>query len=313
MYVPIGGIEQWVTIHGENRRNPIILVVHGGPGNPLSPVGRALFQSWETDFTVVQWDQRGAGRTFTRNGADASLPMTIARMAQDGVELADYLRARMGQRKVILFATSWGSVLATHMIHERPDLFHAYVGHSQVVAWDDNLSATYQRVLDAARAAQDQASIDTLTELGPPPWSNVRLWPRFRRVYVQYQRAATTATPVTYVLDPQYGSEEEQAQYSAAEDYSFEHLWGMTLAGPLTEVDLRSLGADFGVPLYIVQGERDLWTVPDLARSYFDAINAPSKEFILVEGAGHDFTTNGMATIHQVLLERVRPLAVAPD
>jgi pimeloyl-ACP methyl ester carboxylesterase len=312
MYVSIGGIEQWVTISGADRTNPVILVLHGGPGNPLSGVADGLFETWERDFTVVQWDQRGAGRTFSRNTPEAQSPLTVERMAQDGVELAEYLREHLRQRKVILFATSWGSVLGIHMAHARPDLFHAYVGHSQVVAWDANLTATYNRVLAMARAASDQTSIDTLTEIGPPPWSAIRNWPRFRRVYATYQRASTTAPPVTYVLNPAYASEQEQAQYAAAEDFSFEHLWGMTLAGPLTQVDLPALGTDFSVPIYVIQGENDLWTVPELARGYVDSISAPEKQFILVPGAGHDFSVNGMDAIRQVLLEHVRPRAVAP-
>lgn len=312
MYVSIGGIEQWVTIRGDDRSNPIILVLHGGPGNPLSPVSEALFASWEDDFTVVQWDQRGAGRTFSRNGAEATGELSVERMAQDGVELAQYLRDHLHQPKIVLFGTSWGTVLGAHMAHARPDLFYAYVGHSQVVAWDANLSATYERLLGLARAAGDQPSIDTLTEIGPPPWTSARTWPRFRRVYTAYQRPIIAAPPVQYVVDPAYASEEEQAQYAAAEDFSFEQLWGMTLSGPLTQVDLRTLGNDFAIPVYVIQGEHDLWATPELAQAYVDGIRTPDKAFIIAPGAGHDFSQNAMELIGQVLDERVRPLTEHP-
>ena len=63
-YVSIGGIEQWVTIRGEDRANPVLLFLHGGPGDVTSPWTFALFAPWEKHFTVVQWDQRGAGRTL---------------------------------------------------------------------------------------------------------------------------------------------------------------------------------------------------------------------------------------------------------
>jgi pimeloyl-ACP methyl ester carboxylesterase len=66
-FVPIGGVEQWVTIHGETCANPVVLFLHGGPGNTLSPYAEAIYGPWARDFTLVQWDQPGAGRTFGRN------------------------------------------------------------------------------------------------------------------------------------------------------------------------------------------------------------------------------------------------------
>src|SRR4051794_204548 len=68
-FVKIGGIEQWITIRGENRENPVVLMLHGGPGGAMSNLS-AIFRPWENDFTVVQWDQRGAGKTYARNGAN---------------------------------------------------------------------------------------------------------------------------------------------------------------------------------------------------------------------------------------------------
>ncbi len=309
-YVSIGGIEQWITIHGDDRANPIVLVVHGGPGNPMSPVAASLFSDWERDFTVVQWDQRGAGRTYSRNGPSVASTMNVERMAQDGIEVAEYLTEHLGQQKVTIFATSWGSVLGVHMARARPGLFHAYVGHSQLVEWNANQTATYERLLERAQAAGDQTSIDTLVELGPPPWSRAANWPRLRRVYAPYQRAATTAPAAHVALSAEYASEEEQALYSEAEDFSFEHLWGLTLSGPLTQVDLTALGTTFEIPVFFVQGEQDLWTAPELTRAYFGSINAPEKQFYLVEGAGHELSQNGMDLIHDLLLSKVRPLAL---
>ena len=71
-YVKIGGLEQWITIRGEDRKNPVLLFIHGGPGDATNPWGYAGFRNWLKYFTVVQWDQRGAGRTFGRNGAAAA-------------------------------------------------------------------------------------------------------------------------------------------------------------------------------------------------------------------------------------------------
>ena len=66
-FVQANGIEHWVTIHGNNAANPVVLFLHGGPGNPNTPYAQAVYGAWTQDFTLVQWDQRGAGKTFGRN------------------------------------------------------------------------------------------------------------------------------------------------------------------------------------------------------------------------------------------------------
>ena len=89
-FVRIGGIEQWITIKGQHRDNPIILFLHGGPGNAWSPIADHAFGSaWSERFTLVQWDQRGAGRTYSKNGRAIESTMTIDRMVQDGLSF-DY-------------------------------------------------------------------------------------------------------------------------------------------------------------------------------------------------------------------------------
>ena len=96
-FVLIQGIQQWITIKG-NRSKPVILFLHGGPGSPVSPYSDNLYKSWEKDFIIVQWDQRGTGRTFGKIAPEEltpeylkANPLTLAQMAADGVELSEYL------------------------------------------------------------------------------------------------------------------------------------------------------------------------------------------------------------------------------
>src|SRR5579864_3169738 len=121
-FVRLGGIEQWISIRGRNRDNPVILLLHGGPGIALSVMPRNLLWSWTADFTVVQWDQRGAGKTFGRSGP-VGADVTIDRMTRDGVELAEFLREHLHKKKVVLAGVSWGSMLGVHIVKARPDLF----------------------------------------------------------------------------------------------------------------------------------------------------------------------------------------------
>lgn len=309
-FVTIGGIPQWVTIAGDDDANPVVLVVHGGPGNAWSPFAEAMFAGWTHDFTMVQWDQRGAGRTYTKNGEAIAPTMTMERMTADGIEVAAYLRDHLHKRKIILLGGSWGSVLGVEMVHSRPDLFYAYVGFAQMVDWHKNVAASYARVLELARAANDAPSMAALTAIGPPPWNDVHIWPKFRKVEQAYQAKIVTAPTVPMTVSPAYASAEEDAQREAADDFSFVQLWGMTLAGPFTHVDLPALGTAFPLPIYIVQGDKDLTALPELARAYFDSIAAPHKEFFLVPGTGHEPSVPLMAVVRKILVEQIRPLAL---
>jgi len=310
IFVRIGGIEQWITLKGDDRNNPVLLFLHGGPGDAWSPFADAMFSGWEKDFTLVQWDQRGAGRTYGKTGPSIEPTMTVERMAQDGIELAEFLTKHVNKRKIIIVGSSWGSVLGIHMAHARPDLFYAYVGGAQLVSTRKNESASYARVLEMARSAGDQQAINALTTIGPPPWDSLRKWPVFAKTRRAYQAKLVTAPPAPEKISPAYASPEERAQYEAAEDFSFEHFFGLTMSGPLELVDLPALGTDFAIPIYIFQGQEDLTALPELAQAYFDSIKAPHKQFYLVPGTGHEPSATELDMMLKVLTEQVRPLAV---
>ncbi len=309
MFVPIGGIEQWITIKGADRDNPVVLILHGGPGDAWSPFADAMFGGWEKDFTLVQWDQRGAGRTYGKNNPDAVEPtMTVERMVQDGIEVSEYLIKHLDKKKIIIVGGSWGSMLGIMMAHTRPGLFYAYVGMAQLVDARKNVSASYNRVLELARAANDQQAVAELTAIGPPPWASLRIWPEFRKWERAYQSKLITAPPAPDTISPEYASAAERAQYDAADDFSFIHFEGMAFDGPETKIDLPALGTDFAIPVFMIQGERDLTAIPALAKSYFDSIKAPRKQFYLVPGTGHEASAPSLELTQKVLEEQIRPL-----
>src|SRR5580765_8506762 len=170
-YVEVGGIEQWITIRGEDRHNPVLLFLHGGPGDATNPWGYAGFRSWLKKFTVVQWDQRGAGRTLGKNGPSLGPTITVDRMVRDGIELTELLRTTLKQDKVILVGHSWGSILGVLMVKARPDLFRAFVGTGQVaVDQSKGYAVAYTELLAAAERRGEQRAVRELKEVGPPPW-----------------------------------------------------------------------------------------------------------------------------------------------
>jgi len=288
-FILIGGIEQWVTVHGANCSNPVLLFIHGGPGNPLSPYASALYGKWEKEFTLVQWDQRGAGKTFGRNPETANQELTIGKMTQDGTELASYLAKHFRKKKIILMGGSWGSYLGVHMAKSRPDLFHAYIGVGQMVNYTENESSSYRKILALAHAANDAKTIATITALGPPPWKNPRNFGILRRATRTYEAKATIPAPKSWwIPSPDYATPAAQADYEAGEEYSYLQFVGLEGNGMLSRVDVPKLGLEFKLPVFMIQGAEDLVTTHEVAKKYYDSISAPKKEYVLLDRTGHD-------------------------
>ena len=132
-FIDVNGVEQWIAIRGESRHNPVLLIL-GGPGAALSRMS-PLFAPWEAHFTVVHWDQPGAGATQARNGDAATGPITIDRLSADTVSVADSVRSALNATQVVILGISGGSIVGLHVVHRRPDLFAAYVGTGQFVHW----------------------------------------------------------------------------------------------------------------------------------------------------------------------------------
>ena len=308
-FVKIGGIEQWITIKGNDCRNPVILMVHGGPGNPNTVYEQLPFAAWENDFTIVQWDQRGAGRTFARNPATAEAALTIAGLASDGGDVAAFAATHLKAKKVILFGASWGSTLAVHMALARPALYHAYLGTGQLVNGRENETAGYARLLGLARAAGDDKSVAAMEAMGAPPWVNPRHPGALRRISRVYEAKVTTPAPKSWwALASTYTTEKMQAEYESAEDYSWFQYVGMKGDGMHATLDLYRLGTNFTMPVFMVQGAQDLVTTPEVARRYFDAISAPKKEFFLLPDTGHDPNPPMVEAQYNILKTRIAPL-----
>jgi proline iminopeptidase len=130
VFAEINGTEQWLTFRGADRANPALLIV-GGPGFGYAALA-PLFSAWERDFTLVQWDQPGAGFTFARSGREAG---SIAQLVADGLVVAERACARLDVRKLVLLGFSAGTIVGLEMAKRRPELFAAYVGSGQVVDW----------------------------------------------------------------------------------------------------------------------------------------------------------------------------------
>lgn len=132
--VQIDNSTQWLSIRGRDRRNPILLFLHGGPGSPTMPVAYTFQSPWEDYFTVVQWDQRGTGKTYAANDPKTlASTMTVEQMTSDAEEVVRYLQKQFGKQKIFLLGHSWGTVLGVALAQRHPEWLYAYLGVGQMV------------------------------------------------------------------------------------------------------------------------------------------------------------------------------------
>ena len=302
-FVQIGGIEQWISIRGDNRDNPVILVLHGGPGVSNAPFAPA-FIPWEKDFTVVAWDQRGAGRTFGRNGPDGSGALSVDRLTQDGIELTQYLKSHLHKNKVILFAVSFGSVIGLKMVYARPDLFAAYVGSGQFVNAAEGDALGYTLSLEQARALQHSDAIRALEAMGPPPWPDVKTRSAAKgwatRLTKPDDPASKMNVPAMLKALPDF-TDADLKNLSAGAAFSTEPL-----VRDVMPFDARALGPRFPIPLFIFQGLDDLNTPTPLVQRWFADLEAPAKEIRIVDHASHGAFYTHADQLGRFLVERVR-------
>ncbi|HWO58442.1 MAG TPA: alpha/beta hydrolase [Umezawaea sp.] len=270
-YQRIGGIDQWIQIRGENRDNPVLLVLHGGPGSPYA-LFTPLLREWEEHFTVVQWDRRGAGRTLRRNGRDGCGEMSFERCVEDAIELVDHLRDHLEKDKVVLMAGSMGTMIGTPLVQRRPDLFQVYVATDLYVDMIDNEAESYRRALRNPKAAKALAAI------GPDPASwDLRAWEVKMRWSMDNAVLGKLFLPL--VLRREVYGWRDLRHVAAGFGYSKEALFEDFMA--------FTASPDFEVPVVVLQGEDDDVTVRSLAEDYFARVTAPRKALALIEGAGH--------------------------
>jgi pimeloyl-ACP methyl ester carboxylesterase len=306
-FARIGGIDQWIQIRGESRDNPVILIIHGGPGFSYIPFTE-VFRSWEKHFTVVQWDQRGAGKTYGRNGRTGSGDLTVDRMVQDGLEVAEFVRRRLNKDRIILLAHSWGTILGVKMIAQRPELFYAYVGTGQIVDMPRNESVSYDLILEQVRSAGDEKAIKALEGIGRPPYKDFNTWMMKGRLAVTHAPPSASGRNLPNVFIAALTT----PGYSLKDAYTLFYAFGFSsesLFKELMSYDARRVGTKFNVPIFFLQGDSDIQSPAALTIEYFSSIEAPKKELVILKGEGHTAILTLPDVFLTELLTKVRPLA----
>ena len=224
-------------------------------------------------------------------------------MTTDGIQLSEFLIKTFGRQKIILFGTSWGSALGVKMATKRPDLFYAYIGHSQIVN-PSNDPALYDRVYEMAQKNNDKESLEILNTIGKPPYDKAKDIGKLLRVVKKYERANSIPAPNSWFVEsPGYDNAKDNQNRSDGDDYSFVNYMGdkgFGIRSMRSTINLMNDHLDFKIPVFIIQGEEDLLTPKEMTRSYFDKIRAPEKKYFLLPKTAHGFNLPVLEKLYEI-------------
>lgn len=283
--VELGGLPQVISIRGQDAGNPILLFLHGGPGVPEMPVSH-LHRDLEKDFTVVHWDQRGAGKSYSESiSAEA---MQVNHFVDDTLELSRYLLERFGQQKLYLAGFSFGSLVAALAAEREPELFHAYIGISQFVNLTDSEALLHGQMRKLAVAKGDRKAIGGLENAGPPPYANHKIESTVndiseKLVANQVENRMTSAKYIWLAL--------QSCDYSIT-DFApaFDGIMfsDNALENELYLIDLSRRVTRLEMPVYFFSGRHDWILSSELMERFFHQLEAPAgKQFLWFEKSDH--------------------------
>jgi pimeloyl-ACP methyl ester carboxylesterase len=286
--VPIGDIPQSMFIQSVDPANPILLFLHGGPGMTEFFMETAYPTGLEQHFTMVWWEQRGAGMSFSTDIPPET--MTMDRMIADTIEVADYLRDRFGQDRILLLGHSWGSYLGIQVAAAAPDRFLAYVGMAQIAHQLRSEVMAREYMLDAYRARGDGAMVRRL-EGAPVSMADgtSSAWMRLRDTAMHQLGVGHTRemrSVITGIFVPVW----QMRAYTVMDKIN---VWrGKIWSRPffwedLLRDDLTARLTEFDLPVYFFLGRYDMTANPDLSRAYFDRITAPMSGIYTFEHSAH--------------------------
>jgi pimeloyl-ACP methyl ester carboxylesterase len=302
--VTLNGSRQWVTIRGKDAAKPVLLFLAGGPGGSDLAAARLTLGKLEDDFVVVNWEQPGAGKSF--NAVDRS-KLTVDDYLVYGHDLVLQLRERFHQDKVYLVGESWGSALGILMVQRYPELFHAFAGTGQMVAFTENDQICYDFAMKLAKERGDMDKVTKLTRQGPPP----------------YHDTGVALEQATYLLDtfdymnqdpninhirhstwddlaaPEYGLYDKVSWFRGVLEtlgYVYPQLW---------EIDFRKQATKLDVPVYFLIGRHDVNAPVTLAEEYMNLLDAPYKEIVWFEHSGHNPWVTERDEFTRAMVEKV--------
>jgi pimeloyl-ACP methyl ester carboxylesterase len=309
IHVNINGVEQGMFIKSKNSSNPVLLFVHGGPGMPEYWLTERYPTGLENYFTVVWWEQRGAGLSYSPDIPAET--MTAGQFISDTIEVAKYLRQRFSQEKIYLMAHSWGSYIGIQAAAQDPELFHAYIGIGQVSHQIQSEQIAYEYALDYYR---ENGNTDMVKKLeAASPTMTVPLPANYDALRDTYMHGAGIGTTrdmnsvITGIFLPSWTFRE----YTLGEKLN---LWrgkfysrspSFSLWDKMQVTDFTQQVTELQIPVYFLHGKYDYTCAYPLAKDYFMKLDAPVKGFYTFDQSAHSPMFEEPEKVQRILLEDV--------
>ncbi len=283
----IGGIRQYLQIRGQDRSNPVLLFLHGGPGGALSGISPIIHAGWEARFTVVNWDQRGAGKTCSINRTQAAQvgeTGTMEDYVRDIDEVIAYLHTVLDFDKLILMGFSWGSAIGAEYAMRHPEQLRCYIGAGQYVHYRTGILRTCEKLLRMIPAGSaDAKKVQKLIADMPenPKWDRKLMWSmrHFNPLCGKYIMKHARRTPITAILHSPIWTLQDKLHAVIADSKALARS-----QQSMIECDLRQ-GLEFGVPVLFAFGAEETVCPPEALD--FEGVTAPHKQLAVIPQAAH--------------------------
>lgn len=317
----IGGAPQWVSVRGRDKGNPLLLVLHGGPGSALTQYCHLYQRRWEKRWTVVNWDQRLAGKTLLESDpALAAEAFSLERTVLDSLEVLKFARELTGQERAAVLGQSWGTMVGAKLALEHPEAVSCYIGTGQVADAEREPLLALGFLRERAERAGDKKSVARIDairvryergELGyyAPDFEAV-FWPLMRRFGGTSVRLNNRFSAWLFDFFATLTSPEltlKQAVSLIGNTAGSRALEGYYNSDEYLKFCLADIGTEFRVPFFIIEGDND-WHVPwPLAREYFDTASAPDGEWFTLRRAGHMTEVDRPRELARLLNDEIFP------
>ena len=303
-YRRLGGTDQWVMMRGESIANPPLILLHGGPGLSETALFRRYGAPLEKAFTLVYWDQRGAGKSFARTIPRST--MTVEQFLVDLDELIEVVRQRLGQRKVVIFGHSWGALLGVLYAARFPEKVSAYVGSGQIGDWPAGEAASYAFALAEAERLGNAKVLRKLRRIGPPPYPAKSVFTE--RTCLAELEGQYNVRSLLSMAEVALGGPEQSIvdvpNLVRGFRWTLDVMWN-----DVSKLNLHALAPRLQVPVFFFLGRRDHWVPPETSVAYFDMLSAPSKTLVWFDHSGHEPFMDEPEQFNRAMVEYVRPVA----